>query len=69
LLIDGAKFLALIVVCAIGLVAFNTAAMSARERRFAEEERTKPTRSMPAGCWEMTKGDDVSLHAEISRRS
>jgi putative ABC transport system permease protein len=33
LLIDGAKFLALIVVLAIGLVAFNTAAMSARERR------------------------------------
>ena len=32
-LIDGAKFLALIVVLAIGLVAFNTAAMSARERR------------------------------------
>jgi putative ABC transport system permease protein len=33
MLIDGAKFLALIVVLAIGLVAFNTAAMSARERR------------------------------------
>ena len=33
LLIDGAKYLALIVVLAIGLVAFNTAAMSARERR------------------------------------
>jgi putative ABC transport system permease protein len=32
-LIDGAKSLALIVVLAIGLVAFNTAAMSARERR------------------------------------
>jgi len=32
-LIDGAKFLALIVVLAIGLVAFNTAAVSARERR------------------------------------
>ena len=32
-LIDGAEFLALIVVLAIGLVAFNTAAMSARERR------------------------------------
>jgi putative ABC transport system permease protein len=32
-LIDGAKFLALIVVLAIGLVAFNTAAMSTRERR------------------------------------
>src|SRR5215469_3714621 len=33
LLIDGAKFLALIVVLTIGLVAFNAAAMSARERR------------------------------------
>ncbi|MBV8056582.1 MAG: ABC transporter permease [Deltaproteobacteria bacterium] len=33
ILIDGAKFLASIVVLAIGLVAFNTAAMSARERR------------------------------------
>jgi putative ABC transport system permease protein len=32
-LIDGAKFLALIVVLAIGLVAFNASAMSARERR------------------------------------
>jgi len=32
-LIDGAKFLALIVVLALGCVAFNTAAMSARERR------------------------------------
>jgi putative ABC transport system permease protein len=32
-LINGAKFLALLVVLAIGLVAFNTAAMSARERR------------------------------------
>jgi putative ABC transport system permease protein len=32
-LIDGAEFLALIVVLAIGLVAFNAAAMSARERQ------------------------------------